>query len=158
MTPLPAPSAPGVGRLTGLVLGLVVFVCVTMIGLAGYLKYELDRAQTELAAPDQVLAPEQDAFEKFRRNLGYSGFVGTAQNYVITHDTDAVPALKAQLKAANDTFTHLSDKTPAEVRHDLQSILSAFDMAMQKIDNRPTTRPPPALVHPTWRRFMPRCR
>jgi hypothetical protein len=52
MTAPVRPVSHSVGRFTGLVLGLVVFVCVIMIGIAGYLKYELDRAESVLAAPE----------------------------------------------------------------------------------------------------------
>jgi predicted component of type VI protein secretion system len=50
------PTASGIGRFTALVLGLVVFVCVAMIGGTGYLKYQLDRAEITLAAPDIAVA------------------------------------------------------------------------------------------------------
>jgi methyl-accepting chemotaxis protein len=136
MTPIPAPSAPNVGRFTGLVLGLIVFACVTMIGFAGYVKYELDRAQIVLALPESELDADssQESFDKLRRSLGYGGFTGMAQNYATTHDITLVPDMKAALKQANDIVTHLPDKTPVESRHDIQSIFAAFDQAMQKID------------------------
>ncbi|MDX2027165.1 MAG: hypothetical protein SFW62_00860 [Alphaproteobacteria bacterium] len=51
MTTQPPSSAPAVSRLTGFILGLVVFVCVTLIGFAGYVKYQIDVAESVLSAP-----------------------------------------------------------------------------------------------------------
>ena len=57
-------TAPaGVSRFTAFVLGCVVFICVAMIGGTGYLKYQLDHAQTTLAAPDDALGGAQNVSE-----------------------------------------------------------------------------------------------
>ena len=56
-------SRPTVSRFTAFLLGLVVFVCVAMIGGTGYLKYQLDHAQTILAAPEQALTQTENPAE-----------------------------------------------------------------------------------------------
>jgi len=128
------PPAPGVGRFTAAVLGFVVFVCVTMIGGAGYLKYQMDRSETVLAAPDNALGSDQDMFDRLRRDWGYGGFLGQAQTYVSSHDASGFAEMKAEIKSADDIVAHLPDKTPAETRHELAAIGAAFDAALQKID------------------------
>ena len=131
------PPVPSVGRFTGIVLGLVVFVCVTMIGGTGYLKYQLDVAQTVLAAPDSALGGDQGLFDRLRRDLGYGGFLGLAQNYVSTHDASGFAEMKAHIKSADEIITHLPDKTTAETRHELVSIVAVYDTALQKISAPP---------------------
>lgn len=131
MTSLP-PSSPSVGRFTGFVLGLVVFVCVFLIGCAGYLKYQLDRAETVLTMPESGDIQDEDVTGKLRRSLGYGGFLGFAQNYVASHDSGALSNMRAQIKIADDLISQLPEKTSAEARHDLQSIVSMFDDVMQK--------------------------
>ena len=131
----PSRSSPqNVGHRTGFVLGLVVFICLIMIGCAGYLKTELDQAEAILAAPDAAINSDQESFDKLRRSLGYSGFVGLAQNFAMTHDPAALPDMRSQLKTANDLITRLPDRTSSEVRHDLQFIATTFDEAYQKAE------------------------
>ena len=123
-----------VGRLTGIVLTLVVIVCVTMIGLAGYLKYQLDRAEASLAAPEAVLTPDQEAYEKLRRGLGFGGYTGLAQGFAASHDASALPAMREQLKQVGSLADQLPPATPAETRHDVQSILDVFKGAQTKAE------------------------
>ncbi len=129
-TPSPSPS---VGRFTALVLGLVVFTCVVMIGGTGYLKYQLDRSTSTLAAPDNALGSDQDVFTRLRRDLGYGGFLGHAQAYALTHDASGFGEMKAEIKSADEIAAHMPDKTPAEMRHEVTAIVATFDSAMQKI-------------------------
>ncbi len=124
-----SPSVNYTGRFTGLVLGMVVFVCLVMIGFAGYLKFELDNAQAILAAPEAATS-DQEAFDKLRRSLGYSGFIGIAQNFVVSHDPVLLQDMKTQIKAADDIITRMPEKLPTETRRDLQAIVSTFDAAM----------------------------
>jgi hypothetical protein len=131
-------SSSSVGRLTGIVLGTVVFLCVTLIGFSGYVKYQLDRAETVLGAPDAALPVGEDAFNKLRRALGYSGFVGTAQTFLATHDHAAIDDMNAQIKTAEDLLSRLPDKTPPETRHDLQSIVDIFANAAHKAEQSVT--------------------
>jgi len=131
------PSSPNIGRFTGVVLGLVVFVCVTMIGGTGYLKYQLDVAETTLAAPDNALGGGQEMFDRLRRDLGYGGFLGLAQAYVSTHDASGFAEMKAHVKSADEIVAHLPDKTPAETRHELTAIAAVFDEALRKISAPP---------------------
>jgi HAMP domain-containing protein len=134
MTPPFRSPAPSVGRFTALVLTLVVLVCVSMIGATGYLKFEMDRAETLLAAPDTAVGNDQDMFDRLRRILGYGGFLGLAQNYASHHDASGFADMKADIKSADDIVAHLPEKTPAEVRHDLTAIVASFDTALQKIN------------------------
>ncbi|MDE1901778.1 MAG: hypothetical protein KGI37_09060, partial [Alphaproteobacteria bacterium] len=128
------PPAPSIGRFTAVILGFVVFVCVAMIGGTGYVKYRLDQAQTIIAAPDAALDSTGDALDRLRRDLGYGGFLGLAQNYVLAHDASGFAEMKEDIKSADDIVTHLPDKTSAETRHDLTHIVSTFDAVMQKFD------------------------
>ncbi len=131
----PQPLSPAnVGRGTGFVLGLVVFICMVMIGAAGFVKYQLDRAQSVLAAPGSAFVNDQETFEKLRRAFGYSGFVGYAQNFAKTHDANILPDMRAQVKQADQMIQHMPDKTPPEMRHDLQSILTVFQNAVDKAE------------------------
>ncbi|MFA4994896.1 MAG: hypothetical protein WC521_06295 [Bdellovibrionales bacterium] len=124
----------GIGRFTALVLGLVVFVCMTMIGGASYVKYQLDRAETTLAAPDSALGSEQDLFSQLRRVWGFSGFLGFAQKYVFTHDSSGLPELKERLKATDDIIAHLPESIPAQTKRELTSMAALFDDALRKVD------------------------
>lgn len=131
----PYPSAtPHVGRFTALVLAFVVLVCVAMIGGTGYLKYQLDRAQAALAAPDSVGGSDQELYDRLRRSLGYGGFLGLAQNYALAHDTAGFAEMKADIKSADEIVAHLPDRTPAEIRHDLTAIVATFDAAFRRLN------------------------
>ncbi len=130
----PSESFSGIGRVSAFVLGLVVFVCITLIGFSGFLKYRLDRAEVVLAAPESALATGQEAPEKLRRLLGYSGFVGEAQAFLNTHDRSIVTDMKSQLKLAQQEITRLPDRTPFEVRHDMQAIIDTFAIAQHKAE------------------------
>ena len=126
-------SAPSVGRLTAVVLGFVVFVCVAMIGAAGYMKYQVDRAESVLAAPDGALGGDQDSFGRVRHDLGYGGFLGQAQKYALAHDASGFAEMKAEIKSSDDIVAHLPDRTSAETRHEMAMIVATFDAALQKI-------------------------
>ena len=133
MTLFPSSSASVVGRLTGFVLGLVVFICVMMIGGTGYLKYQIDRAEIVLAAPDGALGGDQ-ALDHLRRELGYGGFLGLAQKYALTHDGALFGDMKAHIRTADEVIANLPDKTPAEMRHEVLAITFLFDETLQKIN------------------------
>jgi methyl-accepting chemotaxis protein len=128
-----SPSVPS-RRMAGPVLGLIVFLCVTLIGFSGYLKFQLDRAEMALAAPEAALAADQDGFEKLRRVLGYSGFIGSAQNLLATNDRANVADMKAQVQMASDMIERLPERTPPEARHDLEAIVSTFAAALHKAE------------------------
>ena len=136
------PSTSSVGRLTGFMLVMVVIVCISLIGLCAYVKYELDRAENALATPELQLTADQQTFDKMRRDLGYGGFIGLAQTFAAAHDPATLPDMKAQLKLANESLEHLPESTAAETRHDLQAILTSFDAVMDKAEK--STAAPPA--------------
>jgi methyl-accepting chemotaxis protein len=129
----PSSSSHSSGSFTGPILGVIVLVCIGLIGAAGYLKYELDRAAASLIMSESIPTAE-DATEKLRRSLGYGGFVGDAQHYAATHDAASLSDMRDQLKIANDALTRLTDNTSTESRHDLQSIVATFVMVMEKAD------------------------
>ncbi|MDE2030376.1 MAG: hypothetical protein KGI97_07425, partial [Alphaproteobacteria bacterium] len=132
MTAAYTPPAPSIGRFTALILGLVVFVCVTMIGGAGYLKYRLDQAESALAAPDAALG-NQEAFDHLRRDLGYGGFLGLAQKYALSGDASGFTDMKEDIQSANDIIANLPPDTSVETRRDLAAIVSVFTGALKKI-------------------------
>src|ERR1700742_41441 len=102
MSPSPPPPAPVVGRFIGIVLGFVRFICITMIGGAGYLKYQLDRSEAIMACSDNALGSDQDLFDMLRRDWGDGGFLGAAQGYIGTRYAAAFQQMKAQIKSADD--------------------------------------------------------
>lgn len=135
--PTSSPSGT-VGRGTAFVLGLIVFACVTLIGASGYLKYRLDKAEAVITAPEATqAASEKDATDKLRRLLGYSGFIGSAQSFLSTRSHEAVAEMKADAKQADEMIARLPEKTPPEVRHDLQSIQQVFAAAALKAEAAP---------------------
>ncbi len=131
-------STAPIGRFTALVLGCVVFACVTLIGCAGYLKYQLDKAQNQLAAPSLVMNSEIEPLDRLRRILSYGGFLGTATGYASTHDAARVTDLRNQIKAARDGLTHLPEKTSAETRRDLNVILDMYGHVLEKAEKSST--------------------
>ncbi len=55
----PSDKSSGVSNLSAFVLAFITILCVVMIGATGYVKYQLDRSETALAAP-LVSASDQD--------------------------------------------------------------------------------------------------
>jgi len=139
MSSPPASPPLGYGRFTGVALALTVFLCVALIGLSVFVKFELDQAETSLAASEATLSPDQEIFNKIRRDLGYGGFIGLAQNFAAAHDPALLPDMKAQIKQATDHLARVPEKSAAETRHDLQVILATFDAAMQKAEKSTTS-------------------
>ncbi len=135
--PRSIPSS-SVGRFTGFVLGTVVFLCVVLVGGSGYLKYQLDRSEAILVAPESAMQAGEEAFDKLRRALGYSGFVSTAQNFLGTRDHAAINDMNTEIKAAQDVLSRLPEKTAPETRHDLQSIVDMFAAASHKAEQSVT--------------------
>ncbi|MGE3623870.1 MAG: hypothetical protein AB7H77_08380 [Bdellovibrionales bacterium] len=127
-------TSSGVGRLTGFVIGLVVFSCLLLIGFSGYFKYQLDRAEAAMAAPEGTVSADQGAYQKLRRALGYGGFVGSAQSFIATRDRAAIGDMKTHLKTAQDVLARLPERTPPDARHDLQSIADIFAAAANKAE------------------------
>ncbi|MFA5040602.1 MAG: hypothetical protein WC464_03090 [Bdellovibrionales bacterium] len=131
---MPPPSF-GISRFTAFILGLVVFVCIGGIGSASYIKYQLDRSETTLAAPDVALGDDQDLFAQLRRTWGFSGFLGYAQKYVFTHDTTGFAEIKDKIKAADEIVAKLPESVPLQTRRELSSIAALFDDALQKMNS-----------------------
>lgn len=121
-------------RTIAMVLCGIIVACIGLIGMSGYVKYEIDRAATNLLVPTSQLTQTQTAFAKLRNDLGVSGFLGSAQGYASTHDANILSTMKSQLKQAGESFDNLPEKAQPEVRHDLQAIITTFDAAMQKAE------------------------
>ena len=135
----PRPASTPIGRFTGIVLAVVMFLCVVLIGFAGYTKYRVDRAESVLAAaPETAINSSQEPFDKLRRTLGYGGFLSLAQNYAASHDTTLLPDMRADIKVADDIIAHLPDRITTETRRDLTSIAATFDAAMAKAEKAAT--------------------
>ena len=128
------PSRSSVGGMTGFILTMVIILCLGLIGGAGYVKFQLAQSESALASPDSATGTDTDALDKLRRALGYSGFVGAAQDYAATHEASKLPDMRANLKLANDALSALPEKTPIEARRDTQAIIATFDAAMKKAE------------------------
>jgi len=128
------PPPSGVGWLTGSFLSFVIFLCLVSIGATGYLKYQLDKSEAVLAAPESALPPEEGAAIKLRRALGYSGFVGAMQDFLASHSQTSINDMKVALKTAEDALGQLPEKTPPEARRDLQSIVDLFSNVERKAE------------------------
>jgi uncharacterized protein YukE len=105
-----------------------------MIGATAYLKYQLERAESTLAAPESALIGEQKQIEKLRRTLGFSGFVGSAQSFAATHDANILADMRTEAKTAADVIEHLPQGMPPETAHDLQAILATFNATLSKAE------------------------
>jgi HAMP domain-containing protein/ABC-type transporter Mla subunit MlaD len=142
-SPSPSAQQPSFanGQVATFAIFLVVAVCIGLIGLSGYVKYEMDRAQAEFAAPETQFNSEQQGIDRIRRQLGYSGFLGYAQTFVNTREATILQDMKAQLKMAGDSLERLPEKTPADLRRDFQTILGTFTTAMQKAEKSTDTPP-----------------
>lgn len=126
--------SPALGRLTALALGFVVLLCVAMIGGIGYVKFMLDRSEAVQSASEPKLLGTLEPLADLRRALGYSGFVGTAQSYVTTHDAAQLTELHNRIKDARTAFDHLPESTPADTRRDLQAVIDSFSALAERAD------------------------
>ncbi len=127
-------TASGVGRFTALVLGLVVFVCVAMIGGTGFLKYKLDRTEIVLAAPENIPGSNEEIYGVLRSAWGYSGFLGFAQRYVVQRDASGFDEIRDIMKKADEIVADLPDTISADAKRELSAIAALFNSALQKID------------------------
>ncbi len=138
----------GVSFLSTLVLGAITFLCVGLIGATGYLKYQLDKSEITLAAPDAGFTKEQDTYEKTLTALGYGGFIGFAQTLTTHHDSNALAELRQSMKMARDALSRLPEKTAASVRHDLQTITNIYANILTKAEtNASTSSTSPSLTN-----------
>ncbi len=124
----------GVSFLSTLVLGLITFLCVALIGTTGYLKYQLDRSEIRLAAPDAGFTKDQEVYEKTLHSLGYGGFLGFAQTLTVRADGNALADMRQNLKMARDALKRLPEKTSASARHDIQAIADIYNNVLTKAE------------------------
>ncbi|MDD3182900.1 MAG: hypothetical protein PHD48_08880 [Alphaproteobacteria bacterium] len=116
------------------IMASIVTLSLLMIGATGYIKYQMDHAENLLIAPDAAFSPTQEIYEKTIIALGYSGFLGSAQNFMSTHDRAALGDMRMNLKTADETLTRLSDKAPNAIRRDIKSILDIFSNIIVKAE------------------------
>ncbi|NCC03163.1 MAG: HAMP domain-containing protein [Proteobacteria bacterium] len=118
-----------------LALALVLTLCVALIGTAGYFKYQLDKDQNILAAPDTAFAPEEQIYEKTIGALGYSGFLGAAQNYMTSHDPAALADMRMNLKTAQENVVRLANAASGPVSRDIKAIVDIFAAISAKAES-----------------------
>ncbi len=133
------PQNSGVSHLSVFVLALITILCVVLIGTTGYVKYQLDRSELALAAPDVTFTPEQEVYNKTMRALGYGGFLEASYRVITKRDQAALNDMKMHLKTAQEIVARLNEKTPAGVRHDLEGIVNLYtaiyNKAQQSFEN-----------------------
>lgn len=117
-----------------LTLMCAILLSVSLFGAAGYSKFRLDQSQNVLAAPDSAFSPDEEIYEKSIIALGYSGFIGSAQNFMNTRDRAALGDMRMNYKTASQTIKRLSKKATAPVRRDVTAILSLFASIISKAE------------------------
>lgn len=122
------------GSFSMLVMVSIVGVCLLALSATGYVKYNVDRFESTLVAPDTAFTPEQEIYEKTIVALGYSGFLGSAQNFMNTRDRAALADMRMNLKTAQETVTRLADKAPAATRRDVKAIMDMFASLIDKTE------------------------
>jgi len=112
--------------LKAFVLGALLILCAGMSAATLYVKVNLDRAETTLSSPDMAFAPSEDLYEKTIIALGYGGFLGAAQSFVMQHDRAALSDMRMNYKTAQEVLSRLGDKASTPVRRDIHAILDLF--------------------------------
>ncbi|MGE4351025.1 MAG: hypothetical protein AB7E52_02430 [Bdellovibrionales bacterium] len=105
--------------------GIITF-CMLLMGTTGYVKYQMDRSETLLAAPDKAFSLDEEIYERTVVALGYSGFLGAAQTFMNTRDRAALGDMRMNLKTAREDITKLGDKAPNAVRRDMKAITDIY--------------------------------
>ncbi|MFA6279784.1 MAG: hypothetical protein WC612_03195 [Bdellovibrionales bacterium] len=122
------------GSFSSLILVAFMGLCLAAMAGTGYVKYQLDRYETTLAAPDSAFTPDQETYEKTIVALGYSGFLGSAQTYMNNGDRAALADMRMNFKTAQEASMRLADKAPAATRRDIKAILDIFASLIAKAD------------------------
>ncbi len=131
---MPHDQAPASGSFSSLILVAFLGLCLTAMAGAGYAKYQMDRYENTLAAPDAAFTPDQETYEKTIVALGYSGFLGSAQAYMNSGDRAALTDMRMNLKTAQEATARLADKAPAATRRDIKAIIDIFASIIAKAD------------------------
>jgi methyl-accepting chemotaxis protein len=117
---------------SGLILALIVFLCLVMIGVTGYMKHELNQSETALLTPERALEQGQSVYEKIQASLGYGGFMAAAKDFANSKSPQALADMQQAVATANSAFETRAAQLPAAKRRDLQAILAAFDETVTK--------------------------
>lgn len=120
--------------LSNLVMAGIALICLLMLGSTGYIKHQIDRAESLLVAPDSAFSADQEIYQKTVISLGYSGFLGAAETFINTRDRAALGDMRMYHKTAEETITRLGDKAPNAVRRDLNAILKIFSNIIEKAE------------------------
>ncbi|MCL2469149.1 MAG: HAMP domain-containing protein [Alphaproteobacteria bacterium] len=136
--PPPAPVRETVTRTRNLSLSITLFFflafCLTSMMAAGYISYQLDRAQASMAAPEKAFSPDQALYEKTILSLGYSGFLNAAQNFSTTRDRAALGDMRMNYNTAQDMLGRLGTEAPTAVRRDMDAIMTIFSSLITKAE------------------------
>lgn len=124
--------APDSNQGAGLILALIVFLCLAMIGVTGYMKHELNRSESTLATPERALDQGQSAYEKIQSSLGYGGFMVAAKDFAATRNKQALAEMQQAVATATTAFEDRAAQIPAAKRRDLQAILAEFAAVADK--------------------------
>lgn len=120
--------------LRSFLLGCLIALCFSMGGLAVYVKVNLDRSESVLSAPDSTFTPDQTLYEKTVIALGYSGFLGAAQDYMNRRDRAAFDEMRMSYKTAQEHVTRIGDAASAPVRRDIRAIMDVFGGLIARAD------------------------
>ncbi len=116
------------------VIAGIVTICLLLLGATGYIKYQIDRAESLLVAPDSAFSADQEMYEKTVIALGYGGFLAAAENFISSRDRAALGDMRMYYKTADETITRLGDKAPNAVRRDMKAILNIFANIIEKAE------------------------
>ncbi len=107
-------------------LGFALLVCVALAAASVYAKFHLDRTEMELSAPSSAFTPDQALYEKTVVALGYSGFLGSAQEYMGKRDRAALGDMRMNYKTAQESMARIGDKASTPIRRDIKAIMDIF--------------------------------
>ncbi len=107
-------------------LGFALFLCVALAGASVYVKFHLDRTEMALSAPSSAFTPDEALYEKTVVALGYSGFLGSAQEYMGKRDRAALGDMRMNYKTAQEAMARIGDKASTPIRRDIKAIMDIF--------------------------------
>ncbi|MGE0108757.1 MAG: hypothetical protein AB7S81_03185 [Bdellovibrionales bacterium] len=110
----------------GFFLTFFLLLCIGMTCAAGYIKMKLDQAELELAAPQKTTTIEEKLYEKTVMQLGYGGFLGSAQAYMAKLKKDDLATMRKQYETARNAAMQAAKMAPTSVKNDIEGILSVY--------------------------------
>ena len=119
---------------TSILIASIILTCLALVATTGYIKHQIDKGESQLVAPDNAFTPEQEMYEKTVVALGYSGFLGSAQNYMNTRDRAALGDMRMNYKTAEETITRMGNKANNAVRRDMKAIMDIYASLITKAE------------------------